>query len=87
MRRLFTQEGQKYNVFPIDNARTKRLDVSNRPSLMGARRSVTFFQGMIRTPEGAAPDTKNKDFNLTVSESGACVRVRQPPFISALCAT
>jgi hypothetical protein len=66
LRQLFNQEAQKYNVFPIDSSRTKRLDVSNRPSLMGGRKEITFFPGMIRTPEGAAPDFKNKDFNLTV---------------------
>lgn len=32
---------------------------------MRGRNQITFFQGMIRTPEGAAPDFKNKDFNLT----------------------
>lgn len=44
--------------------------MSTRPSLMRGRNQITFFQGMIRTPEGAAPDFKNKDFNLTVC---ACV--------------
>lgn len=34
---------------------------------MRGRTNITFFQGMIRTPEGAAPDFKNRDFNLTVS--------------------
>lgn len=51
---------------------TQRLDVSTRPSLMRGRTNITFYQGMIRTPEGAAPDFKNKDFNLTVS-ARACV--------------
>lgn len=44
MRDLFKQEGQKYNVFPIDNSRSKRLDVSTRPSLMRGRNQITFFQ-------------------------------------------
>ena len=111
LRSTFTMEASKYNVFPIDNSRTARLDVSTRPSLMRGRNEVTFYKGMIRyvlyvlfihspthlpinqsiipsaqciitlqsthppthpptlphhsTPEGAAPDTKNKDFNVT----------------------
>ena len=65
LRNNFTMEATKYNVYPFDNSRTSRLYVSTRPSLMRGRNEVTFFKGMIRTPEGAAPTTKNKDFNVT----------------------
>ncbi|GAB5032742.1 sulfatase [Nannochloropsis oceanica] len=64
LRTIFTMEATKYNVYPIDNRRTARFNDSNRPSLMYGRNEVTFFKGMIRTPEVAAPDTKNKDFSI-----------------------
>lgn len=50
LRNTFTMEATKYNVYPIDNSRTSRLDVFTRPSLMRGRNEVTFFKGMIRTP-------------------------------------
>jgi arylsulfatase len=46
-------EATKYNVYPIDNSRTSRLDVSTRPSLMAGRKEATFYKGMIRIPEGS----------------------------------
>ena len=61
----FYAEAAKYNVLPIDNGRTGRLDPANRPSLSRGRKSFTFFEGMTRIPEGAAPDIKNKSFAIT----------------------
>ena len=62
---VFYEEAVKYNVLPIDNDKVARLDVTRRPSLTRGRRQLTYYEGMIRTPEGASPDTKNKDFNVT----------------------
>ena len=52
MRDTFAMEAMKFNVYPIDNSRTARLDVSTRPSLMAGRNETTFYKGMIRIPEG-----------------------------------
>ena len=61
---LFWTEAEKYNVLPINNSRIDRFDVSNRPSLTTGRDEFTYFPGLVRIPEGAAPDLKNKSYQL-----------------------
>ncbi len=62
---LFYAEAARYNVLPIDNSRTARLDTAIRPSLTRGRNTFTFKQGMVRIPEGTAPDIKNKSWSIT----------------------
>jgi arylsulfatase len=62
---IFDQEARKYHVYPLDATFAERADVSIRPSLTRGRTTFTYYPGTIRVPEGAAPDTKNKDFTLT----------------------
>ena len=62
---LFFAEAGKYNVLPIDNSKVERFDVSLRPSLTRGRSEFTYFPGMVRIPEGSAPDFKNKSFRIT----------------------
>jgi arylsulfatase len=65
MRLLFYTECAKYNVLPLDNSKTTRLDPSIRPSLTRGRTSFTYSEGMTRIPEGASPDMKNKSYAIT----------------------
>jgi arylsulfatase A-like enzyme len=65
MQLLFFAEAAKYNVLPIDNTKTARLDPAIRPSLTRGRNQFTFFEGMSRIPEGASPDIKNKSWSIT----------------------
>ena len=62
---LFYTEAAQYNVLPIDNSKTTRLDPAIRPSLTRGRKSFSYTEGMTRIPEGAAPDIKNKSWSLT----------------------
>ncbi len=64
MQDLFWKEAEKYNVLPIDNSKLERFDVSLRPSLTRGRDVFTFYPGMVRIPEGSAPDTKNKSWQI-----------------------
>jgi len=64
LQELFWKEAEKYNVLPIDNSKVERLDVTNRPSLTAGRNMFTYFPGMVRIPEGAAPDMKNKSYQI-----------------------
>ncbi len=57
LQELFWTEAEKYNVLPINNSRIDRFDVSLRPSLTLGRDEFTYFPGLVRIPEGAAPDT------------------------------
>jgi arylsulfatase len=61
---LFWVEAAKYNVLPLDNSKVERLDTANRPSLTRGRSLFTYYPGQVRIPEGAAPDIKNKSFQI-----------------------
>lgn len=65
LQKLFYEEAAKYQVLPLDNSKTARLDPSIRPSLTRGRNSFTFHEGMVRIPEGASPDVKNKSFSIS----------------------
>ncbi len=62
---LFYTEAARYNVLPLDNSKTTRLDPAIRPSLTRGRKSFPFHEGQSRIPEGACPDIKNKSWSVT----------------------
>jgi hypothetical protein len=64
LQNLFWKEAAKYNVLPIDNSKIERFDVSLRPSLTRGREEFTYFPGLVRIPEGSAPDLKNKSYQI-----------------------
>jgi arylsulfatase len=67
MQDLFWAEAAKYNVLPLDNSKLERFDVSLRPSLTRGRTDFTYYPGMVRIPEGSAPDLKNKSFQISAA--------------------
>jgi arylsulfatase len=75
LQELFWSEAEKYNVLPVDNSKAERLDVRNRPSLTMGRDQFTYYPGLVRIPEGAAPDMKNKSYQIKaeveIPKSGA----------------
>lgn len=75
LQEVFDAEAKKYNVYPLDSSFASRADPSIRPSLTKGRSEFVYFPGMIRIPEGSAPDFKNKSWNvaaeITVPEKGA----------------
>jgi hypothetical protein len=60
----FDVEAKKYNVYPLDSSFAERADPAIRPSLTRGRQEFTYYPGMIRIPEGCAPDFKNKSWAL-----------------------
>jgi hypothetical protein len=64
MVKLFFAEAAKYNVLPLDDRKTERLNVENRPSLTEGRKKFTY-PNLLRLPEGAAPDLKHKSHTIT----------------------
>lgn len=71
----FDVEARKYNVYPLDSSFAERADPSIRPSITRGRSEFTYYQGMVRIPEGSAPDFKNKSWaigaEVTIPENGA----------------
>jgi arylsulfatase len=65
MQLLFYTEAARYDVLPLDNSKTSRLDPAIRPSLTRGRTSFRYSQGQTRIPEGASPDIKNRSWSLT----------------------
>src|SRR5215468_8051092 len=60
----FDVEARKYNVYPLDSSFASRADPAIRPSLTRGRSEFVYFPGMIRIPEGSAPDFKNKSWTI-----------------------
>jgi arylsulfatase A-like enzyme len=54
----FDVEAKKYNVYSLDSSFASRADPAIRPSLTRGRSEFVYFPGMIRIPEGSAPDFK-----------------------------
>ena len=71
----FEVEAKKYDVFPLDSSFATRVDPAIRPSLTRGRSEFAYYPGMIRIPEGSAPDFKNKSWTvaaeITVPKGGA----------------
>ena len=64
LQEAFDVEAKAHNVYPLDSSFASRADPSIRPSLTRDRTEFTYFPGMIRIPEGSAPDFKNKSWTV-----------------------
>lgn len=64
--KLFFAEAARYGVLPLDDRKTARLNVDNRPSLTQGRTSFAY-PNLLRLPEGAAPDLKHKSHTITAN--------------------
>ena len=71
----FEIEAKKYNVYPLDSSFVSRADPAIRPSLTRGRTEFTYYSGMVRIPEGSAPNFKNKSWaiaaEVTIPDKGA----------------
>jgi arylsulfatase len=71
----FDVEAKKYNVYPLDSSFASRVDPAIRPSLTRGRNEFIYYPGMVRIPEGSAPDFKNKSWTaaaeVTIPSGGA----------------
>jgi hypothetical protein len=61
----FDVEAKKYNVYPLDSSFASRADPAIRPSLTRGRTEFTYYPGMVRIPEGSAPNFKNKSWAIS----------------------
>jgi hypothetical protein len=62
---VFDAEAKKYNVYPLDSTFAERVDPAIRPSLTRGCTVFTYYPGMVRIPEGTAPDVKNESYSVT----------------------
>jgi arylsulfatase len=72
--KLFFAQAAMYNVLPLDDRKTERLNVNNRPSLTEGRTKFTY-PSLLRLTEGAAPDLKHRNHTIeadvVIPDSGA----------------
>ncbi len=66
LQRQFLIEAVKYNVLPLDDRQTERIDptTAGRPSLIKGDSQI-FFAGMGRLSENSVISMKNKSFSIT----------------------
>jgi arylsulfatase len=66
LQRQFLIEAVKYNVLPLDDRQTERIDpaTAGRPSLVKGDSQI-FFAGMGRLSENSVISIKNKSFSIT----------------------
>jgi arylsulfatase len=62
---LFYAEAARYNVLPLDDSGTERMDPSIRPSLTRGRTEFVYTGPVRRIHEGSAPNVRNKSFRIT----------------------
>jgi arylsulfatase len=62
---LFWAEAAKYDVLPLDDRMAERIDPATRPGLTKGRTRFTYYPEMTRIPEGSAPATRNRSFQVT----------------------
>jgi arylsulfatase len=67
MKALFDGEAEKNNIYPFDDRGAARLGMP-KPSPGGAdpkRTHFTYYEGALRLPETASPNTKNRSHRIT----------------------
>jgi arylsulfatase len=75
LQEAFDVEAKKYQVYPLDSSFASRADPAIRPSLTRGRAEFTYYPGMVRIPEGSAPNFKNKSWavaaDVAIPNNGA----------------
>ncbi len=77
LRELFDLEAIQNHVYPLDDRRVERFNaaIAGRPDLMGARKSLTLYEGMTGIMENAFINIKSRSHMITaevqVPEGGA----------------
>ncbi len=74
LKKIFDQEAQKYQVYPLDNSFVDRA-ITPRPSITAGRTRFTWTEPLAGTPNGDAPSLLNTSYTFTadieVPEQGA----------------
>jgi arylsulfatase A-like enzyme len=63
LQELFLVEGEKYQVFPLDNSILERL-LTARPSSTAGRSEFTYSGVMTGLPEGSVPNTLSRSYTI-----------------------
>jgi arylsulfatase len=64
LKKLFIEEAQKYQVFPMDASVATRL-VAPRPNITAGRSEFVYTQPMVGLPQGDSPSILNASYTIT----------------------
>jgi arylsulfatase A-like enzyme len=64
MKKLFIEEAQKYQVFPMDASVATRL-VAPRPNITAGRSEFVYTHPMVGLPQGDSPSILNASYTIT----------------------
>lgn len=69
LKALFLAEAQRNHVLPMDDRRAERFnsDLAGRPDMLRGRTTLRLYPGMIRLPESAVPNVKNKSHRISAT--------------------
>ncbi|MFV0522096.1 MAG: arylsulfatase [Mangrovibacterium sp.] len=67
MKKIFDQEAEKYNVFPLDDRFVERALNPNRPSVTRGKTEFTYYAGTQRIPEGSAAPVYSRTHTITAT--------------------
>jgi arylsulfatase len=74
MKKMFIEEGKKYQVFPMDASVAARI-VAPRPNITAGRTEFVYTRPMVGLPQGDSPSLLNSSYTITadieVPERGA----------------
>lgn len=67
LQEIFNREAIRNNVFPIDDRRSERMipAIAGRPDLLGGRKSMTVYPGMVGITENAFINVKGVRYTVT----------------------
>ncbi|TWU04219.1 Arylsulfatase [Symmachiella macrocystis] len=65
LKKLFLEQADKYDVFPLDDRGFARVLESGRPTIVGDRTSFTLRSGAVRMPEDMIRTTFNKSYEIS----------------------
>jgi arylsulfatase len=64
MKKLFIEEGKKYNVFPMDASVAGRI-VAPRPNITAGRKQFVYTKPMVGLPQGDSPFILDASYTIT----------------------
>ncbi len=64
MKKMFIEEGKKYQVFPMDASVAARI-VAPRPNITAGRTEFVYTRPMVGLPQGDSPSLLNSSYTIT----------------------
>ncbi|MGR5276094.1 sulfatase-like hydrolase/transferase [Vibrio rotiferianus] len=64
LKKIFDEEANKYDVYPLDDRYAERVVNPNRPSITRGKKHFRYYQGTVRIPEGGTPPVYSRSHTI-----------------------